>query len=252
MNSESIYYLFLLVMVILGFIVFVLLHYVTAGYGMFQTDKWGVTINNRIGWCIMEIVSMIGMLIFYVYSSVDEIVPIISLILFVIHYFRRSIIFPLRMSKGGKMPIIIMLMGMVFNLCNCYVQAGWLFLYHPPHYYLGWFNTPQCYFGVLVFFVGMAINVHSDEIIRNLRKEGETEHKLPQGGLFDYVTSAQYFGELVEWLGFSIFTLSPGAIVFFLWTFANLMPRARSVHLAYRRKFKNQVGDRKILIPFIY
>ena len=37
---------------------------------------------------------------------------------------------------------------------------------------------------------GMAINIHSDRIIRRLRKPGDTAHYLPRGGMFRYVTSA--------------------------------------------------------------
>lgn len=40
----------------------------------------------------------------------------------------------------------------------------------------------------------MLVNRHSDEVIRNLRKPGDTAHYLPQAGLYRYVTSANYFG----------------------------------------------------------
>ncbi len=35
--------------------------------------------------------------------------------------------------------------------------------------------------GLNLFFVGMAINIHSDDILRNLRKPGETGYKIPRG-----------------------------------------------------------------------
>ena len=40
--------------------------------------------------------------------------------------------------------------------------------------------------GVLIFFTGMIINIHSDSILRNLRKPGEKDYKIPKGGLFNY------------------------------------------------------------------
>ena len=60
----------------------------------------------------------------------------------------------------------------------------------------------------------MFVNLHSDYVIRHLRKPGDTKHYLPGKGLYRYVTSANYFGELVEWTGFAILTASPAAWVF--------------------------------------
>jgi len=35
--------------------------------------------------------------------------------------------------------------------------------------------------GMLLFLSGMFINIHSDHILRNLRKPGETGYKIPKG-----------------------------------------------------------------------
>ena len=68
-----------------------------------------------------------------------------------------------------------------------------------------------------------------------------------------FITSANYFGELIEWIGFAILTQSTAAWIFVLWTFANLAPRAYSIHKHYCEEFgKEAVGQRKCLIPFIY
>ena len=71
--------------------------------------------------------------------------------------------------------------------------------------------------------------------------------------MYRYVTSVNYFGELVEWIGFAVLTCSPAAWVFVLWTFANLAPRANSIRNRYREEFgKDAVGKKKRMIPFIY
>ena len=44
----------LLAMSALAVIVFVALYYVRAGYGMFHTPKWGLSVNNKLGWVLME------------------------------------------------------------------------------------------------------------------------------------------------------------------------------------------------------
>lgn len=100
----------------------------------------------------------------------------------------------------------------------------------------------------------MAINIHSDYIIRNLRKPGDTAHYIPKGGMFRYVSSANYFGEFIEWCGFAILTWSWAGAVFALWTFANLAPRAVSINKRYRKEFGSKFADLKLkaIIPGIY
>lgn len=119
----------------------------------------------------------------------------------------------------------------------------------------GWayWLKPNALPGALLFFAGMFINLHSDYVIRHLRKPGDTKHYLPAKGLYRYVTSANYFGELVEWTGFAILTASPAAWVFVWWTFANLVPRADAIYRHYREEFGDEaVGKRKRIIPYIY
>ena len=99
----------------------------------------------------------------------------------------------------------------------------------------------------------MGINLHADHIIRNLRPAGDTRHYLPQKGIYHYVTSGNYFGELVEWTGFALLTQSTAAWIFVLWTFANLAPRAYAIRNRYREEFgRKAVGSRKCLIPYIF
>lgn len=165
-----------------------------------------------------------------------------------------SFIFPFLMKGKSRMPLAIMLMGVVFNVLNGLMQGEWLFYLAPEGLYTdAWLSTPSFWLGVILFFIGMGINLHSDSVIRHLRKPGDTRHYLPQKGMYRYVTSGNYFGELVEWIGFAVLTCSPAAWVFVLWTFANLAPRANSIRNRYREEFgKDAVGKKKRMIPFIY
>ncbi|XP_059801797.1 3-oxo-5-alpha-steroid 4-dehydrogenase 1 [Hypanus sabinus] len=106
--------------------------------------------------------------------------------------------------------------------------------------------------GSAVWFLGLVVNLHSDHILRNLRKPGETGYKIPRGGLFEYVTAANFFGETVEWIGFAIACWSLPSAAFALFTFFILLARGKHHHRWYLEKFEDYPKTRKILIPFIY
>ena len=153
------------------------------------------------------------------------------------------------------MPVIVMLMGMIFNTLNAYIIGAWLFKYAPDGLYSAeWLTSPQFIIGTIVFFTGMAINLHSDHIIRHLRKPGDTRHYIPVKGMYKYVTSANYFGEFTEWVGYAILSWSPAGLLFAVWTFANLAPRARSLTEKYEQEFGDEYRNlhKKHLIPFIW
>lgn len=243
-------------MAVLAVIVFIALHRVEAAYGMTYTTKWGPSVSNRIGWVVMEAPAFVCMaLIWAVSPRAGSLAPCVMASLFELHYFQRTFIFPFLMRGKSRMPWAIIIMGMVFNSVNAYMIGGWLFFVAPADRYpASWLCSPLFILGVVIFLTGMGINLHSDHVIRHLRKPGDTRHYIPHKGLYRYVTGANYFGEFTEWTGFAILTWSiPGAI-FALWTFANLAPRARSLHARYSKEFGNQFTslNRRYIIPFLY
>ena len=248
--------IFLIIMSIIAVIVFIALYFVTAGYGVFYNKKWGPSIPNKIGWVLMESPVFIAMILLCVFSERStNVVCLIFLILFEIHYFQRSFIFPFLIRGKSVMPLLVILMGVVFNTLNALMQGGWIFYVSPENMYeISWLTTPQFIIGTLIFFVGMIINIHSDYIIRHLREPGDTKHYLPKKGMFKYVTSANYFGEFVEWCGFAILTWSLAGAVFALWTFANLAPRASKIYDNYKKEFGDELDTKKVkrILPFIY
>ena len=254
--SPGFYQTVIISMSVLALIVFIALQKLTAGYGMMYTPAWGPTIGNRAGWIIMEAPAFFGMLLLWLLSPRRaETGPAILALLFMLHYFQRTFIFPLLIKGKSRMPWAIIAMGAVFNFINAYLLAGWIFYLAPADYYtLSWLWSPHFIIGPLIFFAGMAINIQSDSIVRKLRKPGDTRHYIPRGGAYRYVTSGNYFGELVEWIGFAILTWSAAGAVFVLWTFANLAPRAKKLHARYLKEFGDEYArlNRRYIIPFIY
>lgn len=246
--------IFLLIMSGIAAVVFVALYFLKAGYGMFRDSRWGISLNNKVAWVLMEAPVFIVMaLLWWGSERRFETAPLIIFLLFELHYFQRSFVFPFLMKGKSRMPVSIMLMGVVFNVLNGFMQGEWLFYLAPAdRYTTEWLTTPPFIIGTLIFFTGMVINWHSDNVIRHLRQPGDTRHYLPQKGLYRYVTSANYFGELVEWTGFAILTWSAAGSVFAWWTFANLVPRANAIYHRYQQEFGTQMGNRKRIFPFLY
>lgn len=254
--SPDIYFGVLIAMACLAVVVFIALQFIEAGYGVAYTKRWGPTVNNRLGWVLMEAPVFCAMVALWVASPRRlETVPAIMACIFLLHYFQRSFIFPLLIRGRGKMPLTIILMGVTFNLINAYMIGGWLFYVSPLDTYpLDWLWSWQFIAGCAVFAWGMYVNIQSDSIIRNLRKPGDTRHYIPHGGMYRYVASANYFGEFTEWCGYALLTWSWAGAVFALWTFANLAPRARKLWHRYAGEFGDEYTSlrRRYILPFVY
>lgn len=254
--SPNTYYTVAWVMMALAVVVFMVLLKVVAPYGATFSRKWGPSIPNRLGWVLMEAPAFTAMSLLWILSprrGDSELCVMTSL--YLLHYFQRSFIFPCLLKGRNRMALVVVLMGVLFNLVNTYLIGGWFFYVSPESYYdSAWLHSPLFIIGVVIFFAGMVINLHSDYIIRHLRRPGDTAHYIPQGGMFRYVTSANYFGELTEWAGYALLTWSLGGAIFFIWTFANLAPRARMLHRRYISEFGSAYTSlrRKYIIPYLY
>ena len=256
------YYILMTAMFAMAIIVFIALFFFKAGYGYLSTANWGPKINNKAGWVIMESPAFIFLLLYvidYLVSGRDtgneKTVLLIMAAFFLVLYFQRAFIFPFLLRGKGEMPTLIMAMGMTFNGLNSYFIGSWLFEFAPAgKYTVEWLSSPQFIIGGLVFLTGMLINLDSDHVIRHLRKPGDTKHYIPKKGLYKYVTSANYFGELTEWVGYAILTWSPAGLLFAVWTFANLAPRSKSLTEKYEQEFGDEYRElkKKNLIPFIW
>jgi 3-oxo-5-alpha-steroid 4-dehydrogenase 1 len=227
------------------------LSFVTAPYGRYTRRGWGPTIPSRTGWMVMESPAVIAFAAFYLLGKhrADS-APLALLALWEVHYVHRAFFFPRAMRADGKrMPIVIAAMAIAFNFLNAWINARWISELgdYPSH----WLAEPRFAVGCAAFFVGFGINVRADRRLIALRSPGETGYKIPRGGLHEYVSSPNYFGEIVEWLGWAIATWSLPGLAFAVYTIANLGPRALHHHAWYRRTFPDYPLRRKALLPFM-
>jgi 3-oxo-5-alpha-steroid 4-dehydrogenase 1 len=239
-------------MIAAGALVLPILWFVSAPYGRHARAGWGPSANARWTWIVMESPSV--WLFSYVFlSSPGPHAPSVWLLaaLFLTHYVQRTVVFPFLMKNPGQKPVIVAAMAFVFNLGNSSLNALGLaeldLTGRAPA-----LTSPRFLLGVALFVVGFALNVHSDTVLRNLRKPGGPRYVMPNSGGFRWVTSPNYFGEIVEWTGFAIAAGTLPAIAFTLFTVANLLPRARTHHAWYRAQFADYPPERRILIPGVF
>jgi protein-S-isoprenylcysteine O-methyltransferase Ste14 len=253
MNELHFYYGLVSVWLAVAAAVFLSLFFITAPYGRYSRRGWGPTIDNASGWVLMELPSLILFTLFFLISErTDSSVAMVFCGMWLAHYIYRSLVFPsLIRTPGKRMPVLIVTSGIMFNVGNSYLNGRWLFTLGPD-YGISWLKDPRFIFGFALFLTGFAIHFHSDRILRNLRAPGETGYNIPEGGLFQWISSPNYFGELLEWTGWALATWSLPGVTFLVWTAANLLPRARSNHRWYRNTFADYPKERKALIPAVW
>jgi len=238
--------------IILAGVMFMVLLFVKAPYGRHSSRKWGISVPNRWGWVIMEIPSPLVFLFFFLSGDLLKTTETWFIaLLFLIHYTNRSLIFPFRIRTSGKtMPLPVVLMAVIFNVIN----GGFL------GYYLGNLHTGSSgspfsdllfLGGTLLFFTGLIINTSADETLIRLRKSSGHGYQIPQGGLFRRISCPNFFGEIIEWLGYALLCWSLPALAFFIWTFCNLVPRALDHHRWYKQYFPDYPVNRKAVFPWI-
>ena len=236
----------------ISIIAFIVLLFKSAPYGRHSMSSWGPSMPSRLGWILMESPTVYLMLLFmYFFSSSLGVVEIVFITIWMVHYVHRSFIWPLRAKLEGKrITLIVVFLAAIFNLVNVYIQGSWIFIYGS--YEKGWLMSPFFMIGLLVFLIGLYINIKSDNILMKLREEHGSGYHIPSGFLYNKVSCPNYFGEIVEWLGWFIMTLSPAGLVFLIWTMANLIPRAKSNHEWSIENIEGYPKDRKKIIPYLY
>lgn len=238
--------------IIFAIILFPILLKVTAPYGRHTKTNWGPLISNKLAWVVMEIPSLILITVFFFLGNQPkDITKWIFFSLWFIHYFNRSIIFPLRTKTSKKkMPVVIMFFALFFNLVNGSINGYWLGFAAEP-YGNSWLTDPRFIVGITLFLIGFVINQDSDRRLLKLRNGNQNGYSIPHGGLFRYISCPNFFGEILEWIGYAILCWSLPSLSFAIWTFVNLVPRGLDHHRWYKQNFKEYPKERNAVIPYL-
>ncbi len=260
----------------LAVLLFPLLIKVRAPYGRHSSAKWGPSIDNRAGWFIMELPSLVLITVLFLTGNKWEInILWVFFMLWFVHYFNRIFIFPFRTrTKGKKIPVLVVFLALFFNLVNGFLNGYWLgYLAGSSSPFEGgrgdvkgspfegggpensgqgdvtWLTDPRFIIGLAFFLTGFIINQVSDNHLIHLRNGKKTGYSIPSHPLFRYISCPNFAGEILEWTGFAIMTWCLPALSFAVWTAVNLIPRALHHHRWYKEKFPDYPEKRKAVIP---
>ena len=186
--------------IVWSFVVGVIQLLIPAPYGRYTRAGYGFDVNVRVAWVLQECPSFVVPVFAAGYLGGDKITGtvnpnVILLSMFLLHYFQRYFITYLTFNmifitnrvfiysfliQGGKAtPFVVFFMAFLFCAMNGYVQSRYLLQYYTYNDY--WFFDPRFLIGIVVFLLGLAINIQSDAILRGLRKPHEIGYKTPRG-----------------------------------------------------------------------
>ncbi|KAG4075154.1 hypothetical protein HA402_006171 [Bradysia odoriphaga] len=221
------------------------------------SDGNAFTMNARVAWSIQEAPAFIVPLLLIIQTPCSALIEStgnkVALFCFMAHYFHRAFIYPFRFINPKPAPIINFVMAFIFCYFNGLLQG-----LHLTNVYTIETNTSTI-LGTLILLIGMAINIHSDGTLINLRKtsgkvpKGKSEYKVPRGGLFEYISCANYFGEIIEWWGLYIVTCGMPQLTFAVFSNIFLGLRAVHGHQWYKKTFGSSYpSKRRAIIPFVF
>ena len=141
----------------------------------------------------------------------------------------------------------------IFNLFrNCGYYWGFAafmsyFINHPQYTPV---SETQMYAGFALSALMQLGNLHCHVYQSSLRSDGSKDYKEPKGGLFKYVTCANYMCEIYQWVGFNIATQSAMGWFFVFCGGAQMMEWANAKHRRLKKLFPGFKRSFKLLPPF--
>ncbi len=259
-TDDPVYDTILLVALLMPVFTVLGLRFVNAPYGRFG-DTWPwAKLDGRLGWMLMELpATLVFWPCFLAGPHAADLVPALIAGIWGLHYLNRGFLFPLlmRVPRGSRtFSAVLVAFGMIVTSIHGYL-SGYFLSHYADHLTVDWLGDPRFLAGVVMYASGLALNIHSDAMVRRLRTAAEVDsgakvYRVPHGGGYHLVSNPQYLGELLAWTGFALLTWSLAGVFILLLSAANLVPRAIANHRWYHQKFPDYPRQRRILIPFVF
>jgi len=252
-SEDLIFHVLAILMLVFAAGTFGVLHFVTAPYGRHARRGWGPSVGARLGWVLMEAPApLVFALCVVAAKGPHSVAELVLLGMWQVHYIHRAFVYPLGLRHlDSRMPAAILGLGFLLNAINGYLNGRHVFMFSGG-YADGWLTDVRFVGGSLLFAAGFFINRRADATLRRLRSPGESGYRIPYGGLYRWVSSPNYLGEIIQWTGWAAATWSMAGLAFMLWTIANLAPRARAHHCWYLQRFPEYPRERRALVPGLW
>jgi 3-oxo-5-alpha-steroid 4-dehydrogenase 1 len=235
----------------------VLLFGVRTPYGRYSPSaaQFGPTVPGVVDW-VMHATALVAVNVALSRRDIGPLSPgqAVLLALFAMHYVNRSFVFGFSVKSPKPIPLFVMLMGSSFCLVNSCVLVNGRHSANPDPAARRLciaremtalrtvsVQEPRFALGLALFLLGFFGNVYHDRLLISLRARPGEGYKIPRGGLFEYVSGANFFCEICEWTGFALASGCTSAWAFVFCSACNIGPRALHHHAHYRSTFPNCV-----------
>ena len=244
-----------------------------APFGRFATPDSVLSVDGIKAWIVMELVSPLSFLLTtYLHPFSPTPLPLPSLThgvldirpqfilvtLFLVHYFNRALLSPLRSPARSSSHLAVVCAAITFNVPNGFLLASFLTSASTASFLNGALSSPRFWAGIALWAAGFVGNVYHDEILLNIRRKAIAKGKskeldgdekkaqrphyaIPHGGMYSLISFPNYFCEWVEWFGFALAAAPLPAFA--------LLPSATALLAAVGSAQFAQVG--RLLIPFV-
>ncbi len=252
MNERDFFDILLRFWFVLAAALFVVLLRVPAPYGRHRREGWGATLGARTGWLLMEAPASVLFTFWFLTGTRAPSAALVALfIMWQTHYVHRAFIYPFTLDASRRMPLVVVVMGVLFNSVNTYLNGRHLFAFSSG-YEAAWLSDPRFMAGAALFATGYVVNRWADHRLRQERISSGQRYCRVDSGIFRYVCCPNYLGEIVLWCGWAMATWSLAGLSFAVWTAANLLPRGRT-HLEWsRRHIEGYPRGRRAVLPGLW
>ncbi|XP_071732064.1 uncharacterized protein [Rutidosis leptorrhynchoides] len=212
------------------------------------STKQGIKLSSRIGMLILYTPAFLaGVVAFFLLPGGDLRFFLVKLAV-TFHFFKRDfeVLFVHKYSGGMILGSIILISIFYFYVATSMIVV---------HYLSMSLDEPSIdlkYIGSIMFIVGIIGSFYHHNLLSKLRKEGEKEYKIPQGGLFGLVICPHYLFEIVIFWGLSFISQTPMAFVIALGDSCYLIGRSYETRKWYVNKFDDFPERIKCVIPYVF
>ncbi|GAN09360.1 3-oxo-5-alpha-steroid 4-dehydrogenase family protein [Mucor ambiguus] len=163
-----------------------------------STGASGMSISSFNGMLLIYSPSLIVSILFFIWSINDYRMLMISAAIFA-HYLKRvlEVVFIHRYSGQSKLKDNTLISTFYFSFTSFIYKMS----LHVPES-----DSKLALCGVAMFILGEYTNFYHHLLLRQLRKDGSKEYKIPSGGLFDYVWCPHYLGEIISFVAMVLLT----------------------------------------------